>query len=390
MLRDYIVDIVNACGPRISGSESDARGIELIKGYMGKFCDTVDVEEFDVAPRVLQKLTETITYGVVATFITFFISPVISLIVGIGSGVIFIGSRWYDAEFIEKYLEQKKSSNVIGIIKPKGEVKKRLIVSGHHDSAFNMTLLHRQFVWLTPVLEFFTTVSLVGMIVLSGYAMVKGRLIYPIIPTAFWSWTVLIGFFGVITSQIMRKGLVTDIPVEGANDNLSGVATAIGMADYLSKNKPLNTEVMCISFGAEEPNTKGSQSFVKRHRKDLEAVPTYVLNFDMVGEVGTLRVVKKELEVKSTHSKAFVDFVCTAAEAGNVNVKPATLPFGNTDATPFSRKGFEATSIVRLDSTGLPGHWHTQEDTVKNVKEESLIECVELSKAVLLKLDSAS
>ncbi len=91
MLRDYIVDIVNACGPRISGSESDAKGIELIKGYMGKFCDKVDVEEFDVAPRVLQKLTETITYGVVATFITFFISPVISLIVGIGSGVIFIG-----------------------------------------------------------------------------------------------------------------------------------------------------------------------------------------------------------------------------------------------------------------------------------------------------------
>ncbi len=387
MLRDYIVDIVNACGPRISGSESDAKGIELIKGYMGKFCDKVDVEEFDVAPRVLQKLTETITYGVVATFITFFISPVISLIVGIGSGVIFIGSRWYDVEFIEKYLEQKKSSNVIGIIKPKGEVKKRLIVSGHHDSAFNMTLLHRQFVWLTPVLEFFTTVSLVGMIVLSGYALVKGRLIYPIIPTAFWSWTVLIGFFGVITSQIMRKGLVTDIPVEGANDNLSGVVTAIGMADYLSKNKPLNTEVMCISFGAEEPNTKGSQSFVMRHRKDLEAVPTYVLNFDMVGEVGTLRVVKKELEVKSTHSKAFVDFVCTAAEAGSVHVKPATLPFGNTDATPFSRKGFEATSIVRLDSTGLPGHWHTTEDSIKNVKEESLIECVELSKAVLSALE---
>ena len=387
MLRDYVVTIVDACGPRISGSESDARGIELIRGFMGKSCDKVEVEEFDVAPRVLQRLTEMITYGVVAIFITFFISPVISLIIGLGSGIIFFSSRWYDREFIEKYLEKKKSENVIGMIKPKGEVKRRLIVSGHHDSAFNMTLLHRQFVWLTPVLEFFTTVSMLGMIALSVYAIAEGKLFYPIIPTRIWAWTVLIGFFGVITSQIMRKGLVTDIPVEGANDNLSGVATALGMADYLSKNKPLNTEVLCISFGAEEPNTKGSQSFVKRHLKDLETVPTSILNFDMVGEEGTLRVVKKELEVKSTHSKAFVDFVCTAAQEGKVTVKPATLPFGNTDATPFSRRGFEATSIVRLDSSGLPGHWHTTEDSIKNVKEESLIECVELSKAVLTALE---
>ncbi len=383
MLKDYIATIVNACGPRISGSESDRKAIDLIKGFMSKSCDKVDVEEFDVAPRVLQRVTETITLGVVAAFITFFISPVISFIVGVGSGVIFISSRWYDKEFIEKYLEKKKTANIVGTIKPSGEVKQRLIVSGHHDSAFNMTLLHRQFVWLTPILEFFTTVSLIGMIVLSGYAVVKGKLIYPIIPTAFWSWTVLIGFFGVITSQIMRKGLVTDIAVEGANDNLSAVAVAIGFAGHLSSHKPRTTEVLCISFAAEEPNTKGSQDFVKKHFDALKSVPTYILNFDMVGENGTLRVVKKEYEVQSKHSKTFVDFVCKAAEAGKVKVKPSALPFGNTDATPFSRKGFEATSIVRLDSTGLPGHWHTMEDTIKNVREESLIECLELSKAVL-------
>ncbi|MGB9734753.1 MAG: DUF4910 domain-containing protein [bacterium] len=388
MLKNYITNIVNECGPRISGSESDKKAIELIKGFMSRSCDKVEVEEFEVAPRVLQRLTEVITYAVLASFVLFFISPVISFIVGLGFGVIFFMSRWFDIEIIDRFMDRKKSANVIGIIKPKGEIKRRFIVSGHHDSAFNMTLLHRQFVWLTPVLEFFTTVSMLGMIALSVYAMAKGRFFYPIIHTKIWAWTVLFGFLGAITSQIMRKGLVSDIPVEGANDNLSGVATAIGFAEYLAKNKPLNTEVFCISFGAEEPNTKGSQAFVKRHLNELKSIPTYVLNFDMVGGDGVLRVVKKELEVRSTHSKDFVNFVCTAAQKGNVKVKKAILPFGNTDATPFSRKGILATSIVRLDATGLPGHWHTPEDTVKNIKEDSLTECVELSKAVLIALEN--
>ncbi len=387
MLKDCIFDIINTCGPRIAGSESDRKAIEIIKRFMGKSCDKVEVEAFDIAPRVLQRLTEVVTYAVVATFVTFFISPIISFIVGFASEVLFLSSRWYDIEFIDKYMKKKKTANIIGIIEPKGEVKRRFIVSGHHDSAFNMTLLHRQFVWLTPVLEFLTTISLFGMIALSIYAMIKGKLLYPIIPTKLWAWTVLIGFVGVITSQIMRKGLVTDIPVEGANDNLSGVATVIGLADYLSKNKPLNTEIMCISFGAEEPNTKGSQSFVKRHLQDLKSIPTSILNFDMVGEEGMLRVVKKELEVRSSHSKKFIEFVCKAAEANKINLKLANLPFGNTDATPFSRKGFQATSIVRLDSKGLPGHWHTPEDKISNIKEGSLGECVELGKAVLAAIE---
>lgn len=387
MLKDYVATVVNACGPRITGSDSDRKAIDFIKGFMGKYCDRVDVEEFDVAPKVLQKLVETITYAVVAEFITFFISPVLSILVCLGFGSIFFMSRWYDIEVIDKYMEKKKTANVIGIIKPSGVVKQRLIVSGHHDSAFNMTLLHRQFVWITPIIEFFTTVSMLVMLALSVYAIAKGKLIYPFMPTNLWVWALFIGFLGTIASQIMRKGLVTNIEVEGANDNLSGVSVAVGMADYLSSHKPRNTEVMCISFAAEEPNTKGSQDFVKKHIDALKSIPTYILNFDMVGEDGILRVVKKEYEVQSKHSKTFVDFVCKAAEAGKVHVKPAALPFGNTDATPFSRRGFEATSIVRLDKSGLPGHWHTTEDTIKNVREESLIESVELSKAVLAALE---
>ncbi|MCL4558704.1 MAG: M28 family metallopeptidase [Deltaproteobacteria bacterium] len=387
MLKDYIVTIVNACGPRITGSEPDRKAIGLVKGFMGRSCDRVDVEEFDVAPRVLQRLTEIITYAVLAVFIAFFISPALSLVIGLVFGTLFFLSRWYDREIIDRCMEKKKTANVIGTVRPSGETRQRLIVSGHHDSAFNMTLLHRQFVWLMPILEFFTTVSMLVMLALSVYAMIRGELVYPFVPGRLWTGALMVGFFGAVTSQIMRKGLVTDIETEGANDNLSSVAVAVGLADYLGSHRPINTEVMCISFGAEEPNTKGSQHFVRKHMDTLKAVPTYVLNFDMVGEDGTLRIVKREYEVRSRHSGTFVDFVRRVAQKSGINARPGVLPFGNTDATPFSRKGLAATSLVRLDKTGLPGHWHTVEDTVKNIREESLRECMELALAVLEAMD---
>ncbi len=355
---------------------------------MGRTCDRVDVEEFEVAPRALQRLTEVITYAVLAVFMTFFLSPAVSLVIGLVFGTLFFLSRWYDVEVIDQYMGKKKTANVIGTVRPSGDAKQRLIVSGHHDSAFNMTLLHRRFVWLMPVLEFFTTVSLLAMIMLSVYALAKGAFVYPFLPGRLWTIVLLVGLCGVMTSQIVRKGLVTDIETEGANDNLSGVAVAVGLAEHLRAHRPENTEVMCISFGAEEPNTKGSQHFVRKHLETLKAVPTYVLNFDMVGEDGTLRIVKKEYEVRARHSRTFVDFVRRAAQGSGIEARPGVLPFGNTDATPFSRRGLTATSLVRLDSAGLPGHWHTIEDTIKNIREESLRECVDLALAVLRAMDA--
>ncbi len=387
MLNGYIENIVKSCGPRVPGSEEETKAVEITRNILSGTCDKVDIEAFNVAPRVLQRLTELTAYAFIAMFILFFISPIFSLLIASTNLGIVVLSRWYDFDLVEKYMEKRTSHNLIGIIKPADTTKRRFIVSGHIDSAFNMPLLSRRFVWLTPILEVFSTLTGVVMAFISVYAMSRGKWIFPYIPNKIWSVSVLIGFAGVIATQIMRKGLVTDKAVDGANDNLSGVAVAVGFAEYLKGNKPKNTEVMCIAFGSEEPNTKGSQAFVKKHIGELKSIPTYVLNFDMIGEDGTLRIIKREMEVHGKHSAEFVNFVNDAGNNAHINNKPSTLPFGNTDATPFSRKGIQATSIIRLDSTGLPGHWHNFEDTIKNIREESLTEALELAKAVLTKLD---
>ncbi len=58
-------------------------------------------------------------------------------------------------------------------------------------------------------------------------------------------------------------------------------------------------------------------------------------------------------------------------------------PFGETDATSFSRLGLKASTIAALEDEKYPPNWHVIEDTPEQVDEAHLrdalkvcIECV--------------
>jgi hypothetical protein len=57
----------------------------------------------------------------------------------------------------------------------------------------------------------------------------------------------------------------------GADDNASGVATLIGLANYFSRHREeLKTTLKFVSFGAEEMGTVGSVAYVDHHRDQLK------------------------------------------------------------------------------------------------------------------------
>ncbi len=67
----------------------------------------------------------------------------------------------------------------------------------------------------------------------------------------------------------------------GANDNASGTALLLTMADYYSKH-PQKYTVICIAFSAEEVGLIGSKFFVENPLIPLKNI-RFLLNFDMVG-----------------------------------------------------------------------------------------------------------
>ena len=86
--------------------------------------------------------------------------------------------------------------------------------------------------------------------------------------------------------------LLTDIElsevVPGANDNASGVATVLSLAEELDAQPPANLDVWVLLTGAEECLQEGMRSFVRAHRAELDRETTYFVNVDTVGH-GTVR-----------------------------------------------------------------------------------------------------
>ncbi len=72
--------------------------------------------------------------------------------------------------------------------------------------------------------------------------------------------------------------------IPGANDNASGVAMLLNLAQYYSENPP-NHSIAFMAFGAEELGLVGSKHFVENPLFPLEKIK-FLVNLDIVGTGG--------------------------------------------------------------------------------------------------------
>lgn len=86
----------------------------------------------------------------------------------------------------------------------------------------------------------------------------------------------------VLTAHYDHLGMMgSQTMFPGANDNASGVAMLLNLAQYYSTNKPKYNTVF-IAFGGEELGLVGSKYFVQNPLIDLKKIK-FLLNFDMAG-----------------------------------------------------------------------------------------------------------
>ncbi|MBM77490.1 MAG: aminopeptidase [Crocinitomicaceae bacterium] len=85
----------------------------------------------------------------------------------------------------------------------------------------------------------------------------------------------------VFSAHYDHLGMMGDVIFPGANDNASGAAMLLSLANYYAKKKP-KYSMMFIGFAAEEVGLKGSSYFVNNPSIDLNKIQL-VINLDIVG-----------------------------------------------------------------------------------------------------------
>ncbi|MFW9901130.1 MAG: hypothetical protein ACFFDY_07570, partial [Candidatus Thorarchaeota archaeon] len=150
---DIIQKIIDKCGPRMPCSPQEAKGAEIIKSQLEKTCDEVTIEPFTCHPRAalgwikIDILIILLSFSLffliqlfIYSFLVYIISPIATFLAFLAILIAWKEFFCYK-EFIDPLFKKKKSQNVIGKIKPTGDLKKILIFSGHHDSALQFNLL---------------------------------------------------------------------------------------------------------------------------------------------------------------------------------------------------------------------------------------------------------
>jgi hypothetical protein len=245
-----------------------------------------------------------------------------------------------------------------------GTPRQRLVISAHYDTQRASLLFHPK---LAPFIQSYFTVV---------YGLIAAVLALLVVR---WAWPATAAVGPVLTGLSVLLLLnvaflvyckVTGRYINGANDNGSGAALVLSLADRYAAEPFVETELWFLLTGAEEVGTRGMKHFMRT--ADLGEAPTMFINLDNLGG-GKLHYLLGEGMLAFRPYGA--DMTALARQmateyAGRVHPKKnLLLP---TDGMVPAKAGYQAITFLAFQEDGsLPNyHWYT--DTVDKIDRDLL------------------
>jgi Zn-dependent M28 family amino/carboxypeptidase len=166
----------------------------------------------------------------------------------------------------------------------------------------------------------------------------------------------------------------------GADDNASGTATVLNIADALAK-QPRKRHLLIGFWSGEELGLLGSNAFVNKPPVPLDQVAAY-LNFDMVG-----RVNDNKLTVQATGTSAtWPKLLEQANVAAGFDLVLQEDPYQPTDVGSFNTASVACLTFF----TGAHQEYHKPSDTADKINYDDLERVGEFATAIVKRLIDAN
>ena len=173
-------------------------------------------------------------------------------------------------------------------------------------------------------------------------------------------------------------------PSPGANDNLSGVAALVALAERLRDEPVAGVRVLLVSCGAEEALQEGIRGFARRHFASLDPATTSFLNLETVGSP---RLIMLEGEgpvwMEEYAGAAFRDGIERCARESGVALDRGFRARASTDSIIPSRAGFPVATLTSVTPWGTLANYHLPSDVPANVDYSTVGDALRLAHAVV-------
>jgi hypothetical protein len=370
-----ITDICEKIGPRAPGSKEELEAQKSMGKDLEQWADKIEIEDFTVHRQAFMGFIPfTVAMAIVAT-IFFFFYPLISFIATIIAFIPLVLEFLMYKQFIDPLFFGHTSHNLIATRKPKGEVKKRIILIAHSDSQYEWILNYKLG---GTGMKLFLIPAVVGLVVCCIASLVKGIVVdFKGIETqASSTFFLIVGiilcifiipYIGFLFFQSYTKS------VPGANDNLSGCLSVMAVLKFLEESdiRFENTEVKVILSGSEEAGLRGAKAYAEAHKNELRQIETVVVACDTMRDLKDMAVYDRDLSGTLKHDKQVKELVKQAAANCGWDIPYASIYLGACDAAAFTQKGIKATGFAAMDPTP-PRYYHTRLDAPDMLVPEAL------------------
>ena len=170
-------------------------------------------------------------------------------------------------------------------------------------------------------------------------------------------------------------------PHVGADDNASGTAAVLAIAESLAKDSIRKRNLLVALWSGEEIGLVGSNAFVNMPAVPLEQMAAY-LNFDMVG-----RMQENKLTVQATGtSPAWPSMLERANVAAGFDLTLAPDPYQPTDVASFNQASVPCLTFT----TGAHVDYHKPSDTPDKIDYPDLDRIADFAATVVRRLMESS
>jgi len=386
-MKEFIQEFCDKIGPRAPCSSEELAAATLFKEKVKKYCDDVVSETFYTHPGAYKAAFRVPMILYFISLVLYWLIPWMSLLVAFILIIILFGEMTLAKEVIDFMFPKKTSQNIITKIKPDNQAKILVIIGSHIDSNWEYPLIKRlrnKFPIIIGINWFLNTILFL-LLITKNILLLTGleSVILPVEKIIF------IVFIITIPIPIIQLFLIiSNRPVMGANDNLSGMTVCYELVKNLSlpKNKPNNVEVWINAYGCEETGSKGSKAFVKTHFNEIKDAK--IINIDMIGNKNSpLLIGKSELQGFVKIDEEIVNLLKKSGDNLNIKTKVTTL-IAYTDSLSFCRKHLSATSLSSTPQSSKEYYYHTRYDVIENMTFENLVNAYNICMDVIKRLDN--
>ncbi len=379
--------IIERFGPRPPGSDGERKCQEFLRDELAELGLSPVVETFPVAQKAFMAMPMVCAALATLAVPLYWLAPRLSPVPALLALVVCVCELVFYKHILTPFFPKHESRNLWAAIPPAGETKRRIILGGHADVAFEWRF-HRLLPRIFPLFPALTILS-VSFVLLStlAIALFGGNALTG--ERDLWFWLGVIQFAAL-------PGLVcglffTDftVAVPGAGDNLSGSLAVVALARLLKAEGITlnNTEVVVLVTGSEEAGLEGARAFINAHQQEWNDVETICVAYDTLCELEHLAVYVGDLNGRVRHDPRVCALVKEAGAACGLDLPEAVIPLGASDGAAFTQAGIPTAAVCAMDHA--PAHfYHNRRDDVEVLSEECLAQSLRLSVAIVEAYDA--